>query len=272
MTTIQQTPTIALLGATGKTGREVLKVLLEKEIYDLKIYVRNRGKLIAMFPQIASNPRIQLFVGAITDQKVEQDCLRDCPIIICAIGGYSFFPDTSLRVSGRSIVAALQELRERSNSWQRPRMIYLSSSSRNERFAAARPPLVHWLIETAFQNGYNDLKLAHKAILADPSLVSVLLVQPAVLVEEPGSGYEISAEEVKLGCSYEDLGGAFVELAMERSYDNLHEVGVSSSQGDRVLRYLPITFGRIFAGLFAFYVPGALQITNALGSALSWVP
>jgi hypothetical protein len=46
-------------------------------------------------------------------------------------------------------------------------------------------------------------------------------------VEELGSGYEISADEVKLGCSYEDLGGAFVELATERSYDELHEVGVS---------------------------------------------
>ncbi len=246
-------------------------VLLEKEIYDLKIYVRNREKLLAMFPQIGSNPRMQLFLGAITDQKVMQDCLRDCPIIICAIGNNSFFPDTSLCESGRSIVAALQGLRERSNSWQRPRVICLSSASRNERFAAARPPVVHWLIETAFQNAYNDLKLLHKAILADPSLASVLLVQPGVLVEEPGSGYEISAEEVKVACSYEDLGRAFVELAMERSYDKLHDVGVSSSQGDNVLRYMPIIFGRIFAGLFASYVPGALQITNALGWALSWV-
>ena len=64
-------------------------------------------------------------------------------------------------------------------------------------------------------------------MLADASLVSVLLVQPAVLVEQLGSGYEISADEVKLGCSYEDLDGAFVELATERSYDELHEVGVS---------------------------------------------
>lgn len=90
------------------------------------------------------------FVGAVTDQKVIQDCLRDCLNIICAIGGNSFFPDTSLRVSARSIVDALKGLRERSNSWRRPRMVYLSSSSRNVRFAAARPPVVHWLIETAF--------------------------------------------------------------------------------------------------------------------------
>jgi hypothetical protein len=42
-------------------------------------------------------------------------------------------------------------------------------------------------------------------------------------------------------------------------------------QGDNVLRYMPITFGKIFAGLFAFYVPGALQIKNVLNWALSCV-
>ena len=150
-------------------------------------------------------------------------------------------------------------------------MIYLSSSSRNKRFAAARPKAVHWLIETAFQNGYTDLKLAHRSIMADPSLVSVLLVQPGVLVEEAGTGYEINTEEVKLACSYEDLGGAFVELTLERSYDQLQEVGVSSKQGDRALRYSPIMFSRILAGFFACYVPGALQITNGLERLLSWV-
>jgi hypothetical protein len=258
-------PTLALLGATGKTGREVLKGLLKRDFQWLRIYVRSKQKLLNMFPQLISDARIQICEGQVTDQKTMQECLSEAQVIINTIGGYSYFPDNSLHTAAESMVMALQALRARtSGPWERPRMIFLSSSTRNTRFAAARPKLVHWLIETAFQNGYNDLKLAHKAVLADPSLLSVLFVQPGVLVEEEGTGAYVSTEEVKLACSYEDLGAGFVDLALERSYDELHEVGMSSDQGNRALRYAPIMLRKMAAGFFALYVPGALQITEAL--------
>lgn len=258
-------PALALLGATGKTGREVLKRLLKRDFQWLKIYVRSKQKLLNMFPQLISDGRIQICEGQITDQKTMQECLSGAQVIINTVGGYSYFPDNSLHTAAESMVEALLALRARSSGpWKRPRMIFLSSSTRNARFAAARPKLVHWLIETAFQNGYDDLKLAHKAVLADPSLLSVLFVQPGVLVEEEGTGMHISTEEVKLACSYEDLGAGFVDLALERSYDELHEVGMSSDQGNRALRYAPIMLRKMAAGFFALYVPGALQITEAL--------
>lgn len=270
-------PTLALLGATGRTGREVLTGLLRRDdIARLKIYVRSRQKLINLFPQLPSDGRVEICVGEVTNQETMQDCLAGAHVIINTIGGYSFFPDGSLQRAAESIVMALRGLRERrmmeggGGSWERPRMLLLSSSSRSERFAAARPKLVHWLIETAFQNGYDDLKLAHKAVLSDPELVSVLFVQPGVLIEEDATGSYISTEEVKLACSYEDLGAAFVDLALERSYDGLREVGVSSELGNRALRYAPIMLRKIAAGFFAVYVPGALQITNALERLQSW--
>lgn len=260
--------TIALLGATGRTGREVLSGLLKRDIGHLKIYVRSKQKLLNLFPQLVSDSRVEICEGEVTNQATMQACLAGAKIIINTIGGYSFFPDGSLQRAAESIVMALQGLREGARNsgaqWERPRMLLLSSSSRNARFAAARPRLVHWLIETAFQNGYNDLKLAHKAVLADPSLVSVLFVQPGVLIEEEATGSYISTEEVKLACSYSDLGAAFVDLALERSYDQLGEVGVSSELGNRAARYAPVMLRKIAAGFFAVYVPGALQITNAL--------
>lgn len=267
----KSSPTIALLGATGKTGRVILRLLLAKDRCNLKIYVRSKEKLVAMFPDITSNPRVQLYVGCVTDQNAIQECLSGAQIIICTIGNNDWAPTTALRDSAQSIVTALKALKQRGSMWERPRMIWLSSASRNERFAADRPKVVHWLIETAFQNGYADLKVAQRVIFAEPSLVSVVLVQPGLLVEEEGTGYEISTEAVKLASSYEDLGGAFVELAFERRYDELHEVGVSSKQGDRVARYAPIILQKLSGGFFVCYFPGGARIIRAVKRVLSWI-
>ena len=264
-------PTICLLGATGKTGRVVLRLLLAKDLYNLKIYARSKARLVDIFPDITSNPRVQLYIGPVTDMSLMEKCLSGSRIIIFALGNNDFAPTTVLRESAYSIVAALNAFRLRGDTWQKPRMIYLSSASENKRFIEDRPKLVHWLIETAFQNGYDDLKAAQRTILADPSLVSVLLVQPGVLIEEEGTGCEISSESVKLACSYEDLGAAFVELALNGGYEKLNEVGVSSRLGDRAIRYAPIIFSRISMGLFVCYFPGGVAIREALQRVFPWI-
>ena len=260
----KQTATLALLGSTGKTGREVLRSLLAKGVYNLHIYVRSKEKLDALFPGIETNPNVKLFVGSVEDHDNMQKCLYGVSIIICTLGSNEFEETTILRDSASSILLALEALRQRDTSWQKPRMIYLSSSTLNKRFAAARPAFVHWLISTAFQFGYADLKAAMSLLLEKPSLVSVLSVQPGVLVEETGTGYEISSTSVRLAAAYEDLGRACVELALERGYDALDEVGVSSKGGDRAARYAPTIFNRISMGLLCVYIPGALAVSRIL--------
>ena len=84
-TPLHNSQTIALLGSTGKTGREVLRVLLKQDQYNLKIYVRSREKIAGLFPHLPSNPRVQVYVGAITDQTTMQECLSDAALIICTI-------------------------------------------------------------------------------------------------------------------------------------------------------------------------------------------
>ncbi|PVH89252.1 hypothetical protein DL98DRAFT_508360 [Cadophora sp. DSE1049] len=265
-------PNIALLGSTGRTGQEVLRVLLRQDVYHLKIYARAKDRLLALFPQIKSNPRIEFYIGNVTDDKVIQECLDGAQIIISTLGGEGWFPDTVLRDSALSIVTALKALRQRSKDWQAPRLIYLSSATRNERFAAARPRLVHWMIETAFYNGYEDLRIAERTILADPSLVSVLRVQPTVLAEDRPTGYNLSTETVSLGISYEDLGAAFVELALEREFDELVVVGVSGKlDGLAALRYAPLIVRSLFGGFFCRFVPGARTIRSAFERALAWI-
>ena len=126
-------PTICLLGATGKTGRVVLRLLLAKDLYNLKIYARSKAKLVDIFPDITSNPRVQLYIGPVTDMSLMEKCLSGSRIIIFALGNNDFAPTTVLRESAYSIVAALNAFRLRGDTWQKPRMIYLSSASENKR-------------------------------------------------------------------------------------------------------------------------------------------
>lgn len=271
----QSPTTIALLGSTGKTGRVVLRHLLADNVpHVLKIYARSRTTLESLFPGISSNQRVQIFTGAVTDHAVIEQCLSNAQIVICTLGSNEYSPSTVLRDSARTIMAALTTLKKKKEEdkggaevYRRPHMIYLSSSSMNERFTAARPILATWLIMTAFQNSYDDLKEGQRTILAEPSLISVVLVQPGVLVEEAGSGHEITVDSITPGVSYEDLGSAFVELAFERKFDQIRQVGVSSKEGNRVvIRYAPIIIYRITYGIIYIYWKKCIQFLSTLMS------
>ncbi|CZR65090.1 uncharacterized protein PAC_14990 [Phialocephala subalpina] len=251
--------TIAFLGATGKTGRAILRWLLAKEAppFGLNIYVRSRSKLLDLFPEAASYSRVKILEGFVSDTEMIRQCLSGAQTIICTLGenenkaGIRILQDAA-----HSILDALGELKNSGSGWRKPRLILLSSSTYNARFAAARPPLIHWLIKTAFSHPYADLAAAQSLFLESSSLLSVLLVQPPLLIEEDASGYEISTDSVRLAVSYEDLGAAIFEMIMERGYDNLNAVGVSSRKGDGFGRYGPEIFRRIFRGLLVGYVPG----------------
>ena len=258
--------TIALLGATGKTGRSILRLLLEKDSLNLHVYVRSKQKLFSLFPEIATINHVRVCEGTITDQQVMIECLSGADTIICTLGENENIRGVSvLQDSARCIVTALEELKLKAPAYTKPRLLYLSSSSENERFAAARPPLVHWLIETAFYFPYQDLKEAQRILLGAPSLISLQLVQPPVLVEEAPSGYEISTDFVRLGVSYDDLAAGFVALACHKQYEDIKAIGVSSRDGDAPLRYAPIIFSRIFLGFLTGYVPGFWALRQRLG-------
>lgn len=259
-----QKPTIALFGSTGNTGKVVLRTLLRRNEYSLHIYARSAQKLYSLFPELRDNDQVKLCIGKIQDVGIVLDCLAGAKVIICTLGSDGMSPDTILGESALALVNALKVLKEQDSAmWEEPRLIYLSSASENERFSAPRPRFVHWMITTAFQMGYADLQRAQRILLEDPSRCSLLLVQPNVLVDEPGTGCFISAEYAKIGCSYEDLGNGFVELATNDTYRTLATVAVSS-YGASALRYGPIIVSKLFLGFFVNSFPWGVQIHRFL--------
>jgi len=245
-------PTLALLGAKGATGQVVLRTLLAKEPvpFWVNIYVRSKSKLLQLFPGLESKSQVKIFEGSVEDVGLIKELISGAEIIICTLGDNNNKPTHVIEPAARSVVAALEDLKRSKPDREKPRVLLLSSSTKNTRFVAARPVVVHWLIKTAFCYPYADLGAAESIFLDSLSLLSLLRVQPPAIIDEPGSGFEISTEEVRLAVSYEDLGAAFVELATEESYESLTQVGVSSKSTKGAINYGPEIFQRIVVGLW----------------------
>ncbi|KIX07443.1 uncharacterized protein Z518_02096 [Rhinocladiella mackenziei CBS 650.93] len=263
--------TIALLGATGKTGREVLRRFLEKPDVDIRLYVRSHSKLVGLFPNLACDPRISIFPGPIEDVDNMIKCLDGATNIIFALGENNDFTG-SVRIiesGAKTVIVALAALRKRCPDWSRPRLLMLSSATWNDTLNKTRPPLIHWAIKNAFYHGYVDLRAGTAIVLGAPSLVNVLLVQPNGLVEGQPSGHEINTERATFSVTYGDLGAAFVDLACMKEYDTLSAVGVSSKDGDNALKYGPTLGYTILRGLCATYIPGYWPLHQFVVSLVS---
>jgi len=264
--------TIAILGATGKTGREVLQRLSAKQDVNLRIYVRSHSKLAGLFPSLSSDSRVSVFQGPLEDIDNMSKCLNGAQKIIFTLGENDNLPGVSVIEDGvKSVLAALAALaalHQGKKEWQRPRVLMLSSATWNPTLSATRPALLHWAIKTAFAHPYADLRRGQAALLNAPSLVDVLLVQPNALIEDEPSGHEISVERASLCVTYGDLGAAFVDL-IDQEFDKLPAVGVSSKTGDDGLRYGHILGYRIIRGLCATYIPGFWSMNKFVNAIVS---
>lgn len=262
---------IALFGATGGTGSATVKYFVKLQdfgssSYELRLMVRSKSKLFRLLPEIGSFSNVHVWEGQLTHTPTIQECVRDADVIICALGENSNIPGCRvLQDLATSIVEALNDLQNScSGEWTRPRLILLSSSTWNDRFAAQEPAFILWLLKTAFYHPYLDLRRATSIFAASPDLLSLLLVQPSALVDDEPTGMEISTESVSMAVSYLDLGDAFVELALREEYSQFDAVGVSSKVANPLGKYGLEVLSRILTGLLVGYIPGYWSLINMM--------
>ncbi|CAH0036999.1 unnamed protein product [Clonostachys rhizophaga] len=259
---------IAVFGATGGTGSATVRSLLKRHdsLLELRLMVRSRAKLFGLIPELHHTSNLIIHEGQLTDTAIVRSCVENADIIICTIGENDNIPGCRpIQDIAKSIIDALQELKSSSLEWKLPRVILLSSSTWNERFASHEGTVVNWLLKTAFYHPYLDLRLATAMFEASSELLSLLLVQPSALVQDEPSGMAISAEWVSVAVSYADLGEGFAELALEESYARLGAVGVSSKGaigGEGLRKYGFELFSRIIRGFVLGYMPGYWPIKN----------
>lgn len=79
---------ILVAGATGKTGRHIVRQLIERNV-PVKALVRDRDKAKSILPAAA-----ELVVGDVLQPETFQTALADCNILICATGASPSFDPT----------------------------------------------------------------------------------------------------------------------------------------------------------------------------------
>ncbi|KAL8910323.1 MAG: hypothetical protein Q9171_004367 [Xanthocarpia ochracea] len=213
-------PIYAVLGATGATGSNVLKLLKQNPQNKIHVYVRSKPKLLQQAPDIASNPNVKIFTGNIGDTATIKQCLEGTDAVFSTVASNENMPGTHVaQDTAQSIVVALMDIRLTNPDAKLPTIIWLSSASLNEKYYKKGPALLHWFLMHAFSNVYGDLAHAERYMALHKKWLKVVFMQPGALVEDKQHGHELSLEKPADFLSYADLAAGMIEVAEKGGYD-----------------------------------------------------
>jgi hypothetical protein len=223
--------TFAILGATGATGQQLVRCLLQNPENRLHLYVRSQPKLLKIFPEIQNHEKVRIFEGSMNDIELVSACLDSTKAVFSVLASNDNIPGMTIaRDSAATIVSALKTLKERDIAAKLPRVVVLSSTSVNPLLYQNEPKLLHWIVYNAFWHLYQDLKDAERLYaqaLEDGTLMAdVRFVQPAALVDGDCSGVvSLSQDKMSQVLTYGDLARAMVQAGEDPDL-KLHKIGV----------------------------------------------
>lgn len=251
-------PTYAVLGATGATGSELVKLLLSRPDVELHLYARSKERLESKFPTISSNPKVQTFYGAFTDIALLSRCISGTSAVFSTVATNNNEPRCSVaQTIAHSLVKAFEQLRaDKSNSnWEPPRIIWLSSASRNQKVLMT-PKLVKAFVYRCFWYIYEDLRAAEEFFASEAPWIPLTRCCPGGLIDDEAQGVETGEFTHSETIAYPDLAAGMIMMAEdERSRGQTWSV---KSKGPERPDLLTKTNGhRLVMGLLSSYIPGA---------------
>lgn len=219
--------TYAVLGATGQTGTELVKYLMLDPEVRLKLYARSEEKLHAVHKNLGSTSA-QVFSGAITNVNMLADCICDTNVVFATVAQNQNDPSCNIsRQTARSLIAALNLLRNRSDDFQCPKVIFLSSATFNPIFKKEFPRLGTWFLYQALWYVYEDLRMAID-LLEHEAWIPLVLACPGGLVHAPPTpGVGISPLHNAQLCGYADLAKGMVLMARDEEALAYRRMGVT---------------------------------------------
>ncbi|KAL8722822.1 MAG: hypothetical protein Q9225_000771 [Loekoesia sp. 1 TL-2023] len=255
-------PSYAVLGATGATGGNILKLLAKNPQNTVNVYVRSKPKLLAQAPEIASNKRVNIFTGSLKDTALIASCVKNTDAVFSTVASNDNMPGTHIaQDTAQSIVVALMDLRMTEPQIKIPTIVWLSSASVNPKFYSQEPALLHWLLATSFSYVYTDLAHAEEYLKMHQKWLKVVFIQPGGLVEDKQHGHALSLDREKTFLSYADLAAGMIEVAEKGGYD-WQGVAVIPITNDTAIEWrVP---GRMIKGLTFHFAPWMYRVTKSL--------
>ena len=205
----------AVLGATGSTGQNLLRLLAKSPENQINVYVRSRAKLEHIFPAIATQSNVHVFEGNLHDLDLLRRCLADVSTVFSVVAINENARNCSIaQEAAQVLVETLQRMRDQDAQVRLPRLLFLSSCSLNDSMNN-HGSFLHWLLMTALCNVYGDLMKAEAFLRKHEDWLNVVFIQPGVLSSDPVQrGHTLSTTEAVGGfLSYVDLAAGMIEVA-----------------------------------------------------------
>lgn len=255
-------PSFAVLGATGATGGNILKLLAQNPQNTVNVYVRSKSKLLTQQPDIASNKQVKIFTGDLRDTALIASCLRNTDAVFSTVASNDNMPGTHIaQDTAQSIVVALMDIRMTEPHVKIPVIVWLSSSSLNPKFYKSEPAFLHWLLVTSFSYVYTDLAHAEEYLKLHQKWLKVVFIQPGGLVEDKQHGHALSMEKQQSFLSYADLAAGMIEVAEKGGYDWQAVAVIPTTNDTKIEWAVP---GRMVKGLTFHFAPWMYWLTKKL--------
>lgn len=236
----------AIIGATGRTGRQILQILAQNSANTVKVYVRSQKKLESLFPNIVEQKHVQIFVGSIDDADLLARCISGATMIFATVAPQSNDPRSHIAFNtAQSIVAAISRNRSSDLAAEVPHIIALSSATINPMFNKFTPRPVHFLLTTSLCNKYADLSAMESFLRSHQDWLHVTFVQPGGLVEDKPKGFKLSLESTKSFLSIADLAAGMIEIGLGRKTYDWESVSVVPTRKNVPFnRRVPLEFAK----------------------------
>ena len=181
---------IFLLGATGKTGTEILRKLINDK-YEVKVLVRDPAKFNS--EEFQQTGQIEVAQGEVLEPNSLVDYLKGCDMVISALGTGQTNRYTELySEGGRNILAAM-----RTNGIKR--LVTITSGSVDMSDPSTDNFFMNRVIRPNFNKVYYDMT-RWETILNDTRDIDWICVRPTYLRDKPFTGkYRVSRDHCPTG-------------------------------------------------------------------------
>jgi putative NADH-flavin reductase len=174
---------LALFGATGPTGREILRQALERGL-EVQVLARNPSKLEV------SNPKLSILQGDVLDANAVDRVVQGSDAVIVALGGKPGDKTRALETGTKHIVAAMKKHGQK-------RLIVVTSLGVGDSAGQAGFLFEKIIVPLFLKAEFAD-KLAQEKVVASSGLEHVI-ARPGGLTNNPAKGTYEAARKLKAG-------------------------------------------------------------------------
>lgn len=207
-----QNTTIAIIGATGATGKFVLQNALHRN-FNIKVLARTPKKLDKF------KDKIEIVKGSVSDLDTVIKLVEGCDVVLSTLGT-SKKPNYIVVKGVEVILKAIQSFNSK------PRFIHMSAVGLGDSLIQCRNSwLWTFIVKVTFpligSELFADMERAEKLISQAKDVKSVIM-RAAVLNNKPARGYIVRSSNEPAGkmfISREDIANFMLDSVLDTSFD-----------------------------------------------------